>query len=143
MRKTVDNLKLLCNNYKGNNRKLVREKVCKQQHLLEHFGTEDHSDFYMAWKFFLLIGQTLRTLGNGNVEKQPPEVFCKKDVLKNLTKFTRKHRGQSLFFNKFAGLWNLSTLIWLMVGVFLPTCWCSHNNSETVKVVILAFCSIQ
>ena len=77
MRKTVDNLKLRCNNCKGNNRKLIREKVCKQQHLLEHFGTEDHSDFYMAWKFFLLIGQTLR-----NVEKQPPEVFCKKMFLK-------------------------------------------------------------
>ena len=33
-----------------------------------------------------------------------PEVFCKKDVLKNFAKFTGKHLCQSLFFNKVAGL---------------------------------------
>ena len=32
-----------------------------------------------------------------------PEVFCKKGVLKNFTKFTGKHLCQSLFFNKVAG----------------------------------------
>ena len=31
------------------------------------------------------------------------EVFCKKGVLRNFAKFTRKHRCQSLFFNKVAG----------------------------------------
>ena len=29
-----------------------------------------------------------------------PEVFCKKGVLENFTKFTGKHLYQSLFFNK-------------------------------------------
>ena len=29
-----------------------------------------------------------------------PEVFCKKDVLRNFTKFTGKDLYQSLFFNK-------------------------------------------
>ena len=33
-----------------------------------------------------------------------PEVFCKKDVLKNFAKFTGKHLWQSAFFNKVAGL---------------------------------------
>ena len=33
-----------------------------------------------------------------------PEVFCKKDVLRNFTKFTGKHLCQNLFFNKIAGL---------------------------------------
>ena len=33
-----------------------------------------------------------------------PEVFCKKDVLRNFTKFTGKHLCQSLFFNEVAGL---------------------------------------
>ena len=33
-----------------------------------------------------------------------PEVFCKKGVLKNFTKFTGKHLRQSSFFNKVAGL---------------------------------------
>ena len=32
------------------------------------------------------------------------EVFCKKGVLRNFTKFTGKHLWQSLFFNKVAGL---------------------------------------
>ena len=32
-----------------------------------------------------------------------PEVFCKKGVLRNFTKFTEKHLCQSLFFNKDAG----------------------------------------
>ena len=40
----------------------------------------------------------------GHDQKQPPEVFCKKVVLKNYTKFTKKHLCQSLFFNKVAGL---------------------------------------
>ena len=34
-----------------------------------------------------------------------PEMFCKKGVLKNFAKFTRKHRYQSLFFNNVAGLY--------------------------------------
>ena len=38
------------------------------------------------------------------LQKQPPEVFCKKDVLRNFAKFTGKHLCQSLFFNKVAGL---------------------------------------
>ena len=33
-----------------------------------------------------------------------PEVFCKKGVLRNFTKFAGKHLCQSLFFNKVAGL---------------------------------------
>ena len=33
-----------------------------------------------------------------------PEVFCKRGVLSNFTKFTGKQLCQSLFFNKVAGL---------------------------------------
>ena len=39
-----------------------------------------------------------------NQQKQPPEVFCKKSVLRNFAKFTGKYLCQSLFFNKVAGL---------------------------------------
>ena len=37
-------------------------------------------------------------------QKEPPEVFYKKLVLKNFAKFTEKHLGWNLFFNKVAGL---------------------------------------
>ena len=38
------------------------------------------------------------------VQKQPPEVFFKKGVLKNFANFTGKHLCWSLFFNKVADL---------------------------------------
>ena len=39
-----------------------------------------------------------------SVPKQPPEVFYKKGILKNFSKFIGKHLFQSLFFNKVVGL---------------------------------------
>ena len=36
----------------------------------------------------------------GAEQKQPPEVFCKKGVLRNCVKFTEKHLCQSLFLKK-------------------------------------------
>ena len=39
----------------------------------------------------------------GLYQKQSPEVFCKKGVLKNFAKFTGKNLYQSLFFNKIVG----------------------------------------
>ena len=37
-------------------------------------------------------------------QKQPPEMFYKKGVLKNFAKFTGQHLCQGHFFNKVAGL---------------------------------------
>ena len=42
-----------------------------------------------------------------------PDVFCKKGVPRNFTKFTGKHLCQSLFFNKVAGL-RPENLWWLL-----------------------------
>ena len=42
-------------------------------------------------------------LDSTSLQKQPSEVFYKKDVLENFLKFTEKHLSQSLFFNKVAG----------------------------------------
>ena len=39
-----------------------------------------------------------------NLRSSLLEVFCKKDVLRNFTKFTGKHLFQNLLFNKAAGL---------------------------------------
>ena len=36
-------------------------------------------------------------------QKQPPEVFCKKGVIKNFATFTGKHLCWNLFFTKVAG----------------------------------------
>ena len=37
------------------------------------------------------------------LQMQPPEVFCKKGVLRNFKRFTGKHVCQNLFFNKVVG----------------------------------------
>ena len=39
-----------------------------------------------------------------NPRSSRPEVFCKKGVLGNLTKFTGKHMCQGLFFKKAVGI---------------------------------------
>ena len=51
-----------------------------------------------------------------------PEVFRKKGVLRNLTKFTRKHLCQSLFFNKVAGLRRLNAAI-LCILLLIVQCF--------------------
>ena len=38
-----------------------------------------------------------------NEQKQPPEVFCKKGILRNFAKLTGKNLCQSLSFNNVAG----------------------------------------
>ena len=44
------------------------------------------------------------------IQKQPPDEFCKKGILKNVAKFTGKHMRQSLFFNKVTGLRSATSL---------------------------------
>ena len=44
------------------------------------------------------------------VKDSRPEVFCKKGVLWNFSKFTGKHLYQSLFFNRVAGLRAVTSL---------------------------------
>ena len=39
-----------------------------------------------------------------SLQKQPPEVFCTKGILRNFANFTGKHLCQSLFVNEVAGL---------------------------------------
>ena len=59
-----------------------------------------------------------------------PEVFSKKGVLKNFTKFTGKHLRQSLFFNKVASL-RLQLLIYAFVLLK------SHNSKSISQDVHL------
>ena len=52
---------------------------------------------------FLFVPNSIK-LNGWFVQRQPPEVFYKKGVLRNFAKFTGKHLCQSLFFHKVAGL---------------------------------------
>ena len=53
------------------------------------------SDYYAS-----LNNTNWRKYQKQPLQKQPPEMFCKKGVLRNFSKFTRKHLCQKLFFNK-------------------------------------------
>ena len=85
----------------------------------------------------ILAGQYLECSIGGIVlsRSSPPEVLCKKVVLKNFTKFTGKHLCQSLLFNKIAGL-RPATLL-------KETLACNFVKKETLaQVLSCEFCEI-
>ena len=51
---------------------------------------------FIQCSFFIKLTKIWQLIG--------PEVFCKKSVVKDFAKFTKKHLCQSLLFNKVAGL---------------------------------------
>ena len=67
-----------------------------------------------------------------------PEVFCKKGVFRNFTKFTAKHLRQGLFFDKVAGLRLLLNSFFLNRGSFLLTyfIWISWNQIKCNETYI-------
>ena len=58
-----------------------------------------HKQFYIKHYTIFLYNASFTLYRSSH-----PEVFCKKDVLRNFAKFTEKHLCQRLFFNKVAGL---------------------------------------
>ena len=54
---------------------------------------------FCDFQIFLKCSKSLKPY-----RRSHPDVFCKKGILRNFTKFTGKHLCQSLFFNKVAGL---------------------------------------
>ena len=81
-------------NIKSCHVKLVQESCCKDLKFLRKY----------PWNYSLSIAIKVSTKGCiSYCRSSGPEVFCKKGVLRNFTKFTGKHLCQSLFFNKVVG----------------------------------------
>ena len=71
-----------------------------------------------------------------------PEVFCKKAVLRSVTKFTGKHLCLSLFFNKVAGLGLSSCLhVWMSSVLTCSRCLIAYNTRSHAKVPCVLTCS--
>ena len=67
-----------------------------QKYKIGQFSICSFYFFLISWHYIEII--------TFDYQKLPPEVFCKKDVLRNFAKFTGEHMCRSLFFNKVAGL---------------------------------------
>ena len=65
-----------------------------------------------------------------NSQKQPPEVFCKKGVLRNFAKFAGKHLYRGLFLNKVAGL-RPATLLKREILAHVFSCKFCENYKNT------------
>ena len=74
-----------------------------------------------------ISGIYLNMLGS-QWQKQPPEVFCKKSVLRNFVKFTEKQLCQSLFFNKVAGLRPQSVTLFKKRTMTMVLSWCLRTT---------------
>ena len=74
------------------------------------FSTFHINPLNAAIKYFLCLDWILSLVllfiktFRHTLQKQPPEVFYKEDVLRNVAKFTGKQLCQRLFFNKVAGI---------------------------------------
>ena len=79
--------------------------------LFQLFNATDNLKATRATHSFLDLNESFTELKSSDkslfwhvFRSSRPEVFCKKGVLSNFTKFTGKHLCQRLFFNKVAGL---------------------------------------
>ena len=75
-------------------------------------------DVYISQWLFAINESPLYSQVSFDCEKQPPEVFCKKGVLRNFVKFTEKQLSQSIFFNKVGRLRPATLLIKTLAQVF-------------------------
>ena len=92
-----------------------------------------------------------------NSQKQPPEVFHKKGLVRNFAKFTGKHLCQRLFFNKVTGLRPVTLLkksLWhrcfpVNFTKFLRTAFLQNTsrrlllNSNDINFILLETCFIR
>ena len=74
-------------------------------------------------KYSCIVGTPMN-----NVQKQPPDVFHKKSVLKRFKKFTGKHLCRSLLFIKVAGL---------ILKVTFGTFFCRPHPESDIRDLLL------
>ena len=72
----------------------------------------------------LCVTLLLKVFVDCTCQKHPPEVFLRKDVLRNFTIFTGKHLCQSLFFNT-----ALDYCFWLVYWIHCLTWSCRTSNN--------------
>ena len=87
------------------------------------------SEFLEALHIY--INYSVMPIMNYHFQKQPPEVFCKKGVLRNFTIFTGKHLCLRLFFNK---------VVFLQILVF-PCEFCEISKNTFFTEHLLASAS--
>ena len=72
-----------------------------------------------------------------DAQKQPLEVFCRKDALRNFAKFTGKHLRQSPLFNKVAGLSSVDSLCFPVdFAKFLRTAFLQNTSGRLLLDVV-------
>ena len=76
----------------------------------------------MRYSFLrVVLGKPKGDQNSSNNQKQPPQVFYKKGILNNFTKFTGKRLCQGLFLHKIAGLRPAALLKKRLWNRFFPT----------------------
>ena len=81
-----------------------RRKVCQSAKLHKTSLALNNSGCAPELYYLELYWDQMLSVFYSNYRSSRPEVFCKKSVLVNFTKFTGKHLCQSFFFNKVADL---------------------------------------
>ena len=78
------------------------------------------------------------TVHNCNYRSSHPEVLCKKDILKNLAKFSEKHMCHNLILNKVAGLAKFlkTPFVTEPLGGFFPNSFSTQGEDNLVTFVV-------
>ena len=107
----------------------------RQKSPVKHFIDKpiliDFVNFSTVFRLRLFFGLLLTK----RYRRSRSEVFCKKDVLRNIAKFTGKHLCQRFFFNKVAGLWHRCFPVNL--AKFLTTSFFTeHLRWQLLKIIL-------
>ena len=106
-------------------------KIFKNTFITEHFWTS--ASGYSRTLFHGYLSIILQRCRSSR-----PEVFCKRGVLRNFTKFTGKHLCQSLFFNKVAGLRPATLLKKTLAQVFSCEYCEIYKNTFLQRTTLMA-----